>query len=233
MNQPNDLDACRNLLNEIAELCDHASLTGSLSSGAKRTAVRYNSILQRLEQSGDVPASLFGELPEDADFGEIGVEARMLASYFSQSRRERNKRDGGRDHGDPNILIRLAPFVRQEELGMLVREQRLKGSPLDMNTLTGLAPFLGQDVLSDLLREHLMQSERPTPPVPPVPPTSPATQPAHRPEPAAVANTPSMTLESVEAVSDNLDDVLNLLRSQYLTDEERDALVEKARKLSS
>ena len=96
MSQENDIESCRRLLNEIAEMCDHASLTGSLASGVKRTVQRYNMVLERLTQAGDVPSGLFSTLPESADFGEIGVEARMLASYFDRDRK--NKR-GRRDEG--------------------------------------------------------------------------------------------------------------------------------------
>ncbi|MDR3688458.1 MAG: hypothetical protein P4L46_03705 [Fimbriimonas sp.] len=234
MNQENDVQACKRLLEEIAEMCDHASLTGSLSTGAKRTAMRYNSILARLVDSGEVPEGLFGTLPDSADYGEIGVEARMLASYF---RRDKSKdKRGDRDGGDANILMRLAPFVRQEELGMLIREQRLKGAPLDIHMVSNLAPFLGQDILSDLIREH-MSTPNVVTPASPTPPTPPAVanpnvspQPVSSPQPQV--NSSDRTLQPVHANGDSLDDLLALLKSPYLSDEERLDLVERVRALS-
>src|ERR1022692_592404 len=80
MDQENDIQSCRKLLNEIADMCEHASLTGSLSSGSKRTAQRFNTVLEHLSMTGTVPQGLFTPIPEDADYGEIGVEARMLGS---------------------------------------------------------------------------------------------------------------------------------------------------------
>ncbi len=216
MNQQNDIESCRRLLSEIADLCDHACLTGSLSSGTSRVALRYNTILHRLVQAGDVPEGLFEQLPDGVDYGEIGVEARMLASYFENDRKQK-RRD--RDGRDGNILIRLAPFVRQEELGMLIREQRGAGNQLDMDTLTQLAPFLGQDVMSELLREHLKGQADPVPPVAPAAPVAPVTP-------------SSYALQVVDEPKKSLNELLDILKSQYLSDEERDSIVEKIRALS-
>ena len=232
MDQENDIESCKRLLNEIADLCDHASLTGSLSSGAKRTAQRYNTVLAHLVNGGSVPSGLFTEVPEDSDFGEIGVEARMLASYFKSNKFKDKGRDRDRDDHERSVLMRLAPFVRQEELGMLVREQRGKGAPLDMETLTHLAPFLGQDILSELLREHLSKpapTESPRSPAPPQPTPSPA--PVQVPAPTLV-QTADLTLQPVSTASDSLEDLLNLLKSPYLSDEERTNLVDQVKALS-
>jgi hypothetical protein len=218
MSQENDIQSCRRLLNEIAEMCENASLTGSLSGGANRTAQRYNTVLKHLIGGGSVPEGLFSPIPENAEFGEIGVEARMLAGYFPSNKEKHRSRE---EDGDRNILIRLAPFVGKEELGLLIREQAGKGQPLDMKTISNLAPFLGQEILGQLIRTHL-NSEAPKPADAPTPkPAAPA--------PAPAAEKPDYRLETVSTEKQSVNDLLNLLKSPYLSDEERNELVEKIR----
>ncbi len=102
---------------------------------------------------------------------------------------------------------------------MLIREQRGAGNQLDMDTLTQLAPFLGQDVMSDLLREHLKGQADPVPPVAPAAPVAPVTP-------------SSYALQVVDEPKKSLNELLDILKSQYLSDEERDSIVEKIRALS-
>lgn len=222
MSDENDIQSCKRLLNEISEMCEHASLTGSLSGGSRRTAQRYNSILARLTEFAVVPTGLFSALPEEADYGEIGVESRMLASYFPSNKDKHRHRDDA----DRNIVVRLAPFVGKEELALLIHDQAQKGMGLDMNTLSSIAPFLGQDALGKLLRDHLSkersspdQATAPTPPAPPEPPRP-------SPQPAATGD---LTLKTVEPSSDRIEDLLDLLKSPYLSDEERSDAVERLR----
>lgn len=172
MNQELDIRACRRLLNEIADLCDHASLTGSMASGARRTAERYNAVLQRLVEASEVPDGIFSAVPEAADFGEVGVEARMLAG--SLSREEKHKYKEEKDE-NRSIIMRLAPFIGQAELRDLVKQHAKNGTHLDLNTITALAPFLGQEYLSEIVRENFLKpnheaapSDPPTPPEPPM-----------------------------------------------------------------
>lgn len=219
MNQENDIQSCRKLLNEIAEMCENASLTGSLSGGARRTAQRYNMVLQHLIEAGSVPQGLFSSIPEDAGFGEIGAEARMLAGYLPSNK---EKQKSG-DEGDRNILMRLAPFVGKEELGLLIREQAGKGMPLDMNTISNLAPFLGQEILGQLIRSHLKQQT-----VKPAEPAAPPTAPAAPVAPQAPVKQ-DYRLETVSGEGATLNEMLDLLKSPYLSDEERSTLVERLR----
>lgn len=162
-----DTEATRSLLREIADLCEHASLTGALSGGAGRVATRYNSVLARLEEAGAVPPDMFSPLAPDSAYGEIGVEARMLASFI---RRDKHKEKDKGGHGDANVLIRLAPFVKGQDLAKMVRLQMEQGSAMDMDLVTKLAPFLDQEMLSEILRDHLNPPAPPAPPTPPVPP---------------------------------------------------------------
>ncbi|RYG44351.1 hypothetical protein EON79_15075, partial [bacterium] len=129
-----DIQTCVNLLREIAEIANHASLTGGLGGGERRAVARYNSTLSRLVQLGAVGPNLFEPLPEDAGYGEIGIEARMLAASVGKAPEE------FRDEvsQDPGILLRLAPFVDRKDLGEMVREQLRQGGILDMETVAHL-----------------------------------------------------------------------------------------------
>jgi len=217
MFQENDIQSCRRMLQEIGDLCEQASLTGSLSGGAKRTAQRYNSVLAHLIKSGSVPEGLFSQVPDDAGYGEIGVEARMLAGYFP-SNKEKDKRRND-DENEKSIIMRLAPFVSSEDLADLIREQAGKGAPLDMHTITHLAPFLGRDMLGELIRTHLNKE----------PAGKPAERPAAPQAPAAPSSKPDYRLEPVSAEKESVADLLDLLKSPYLSDDERNTLVEKLR----
>jgi len=154
------------MLREIADLAENASLTGSLSTGAPRAVQRYNAVLRQLVESGDVPKGIFDELNvETADFGQFGVDARLLASYIKG-----RDSDNGSVGSDASVLIRLAPFIRGEDLAALIKEHIQKGAHISSNVITALAPFLGSDQLGQLVREHLVSDNAPkAPEVPPAP----------------------------------------------------------------
>ena len=224
MSQIFDLEASKRLLNEIADLCEHASLTGSLASGNRRVAERYNSVLLNLERLEILPTGIFVALDPSATFDDIGVEARMLAAYCNKDKRRKHERH---EESGTSLLLRLAPFVRQEELGQLIREQRQVGATMDLDTIANLAPFLGQDILSDLLREQLVNQSAPKSPEAPMPPSEPKS-PETRTS-FGIQRQETSSLLPVAPTDESLDDLLNLLKSQYLSDEEREALVERVR----
>jgi len=243
------LRATRRLLHEIAQLCEHATLTGSLSGGAPRAIARFNTILAQLTESGAVPENLFSPLSPEADYGEVGVEARMLASYIREGEKERDRQ---RDVHDPGILVRLAPFVDSKDLSSLIREQMQQGVHLDMHILTSIAPFLGKEDLGMLLREHIQpredrpgragrsersdrsdrsdrgRPERPERPERPdnrghgFPPGMGWPFPNTPPSPPAA---PTAKLE--------LEEALEKLRNPELSDEERDQLIRQVRELAT
>lgn len=236
----NEIQSSRRLLGEIADMCEHATLTGSLEGGEPRTAQRYNALLKRLIESQLVPSGLFSSLPDNSKFGEIGVEAKMLASYLPSNK----LKDKGGDNSDRNIIIRLAPFVHKEELAMLIRDHASKGGGLDVNTLSSLAPFLGSDMLSELLRDHLAKSTAdvkataPQPPTPPKPPAQPASPTS--PSTSHISSEFSTSLaipkndfpEPIGDQGESVEDLLALLKSPYLSDDERSDAVERLRLLS-
>jgi hypothetical protein len=169
MNQSgNDNMALRRMLREIADLAENASLTGGLASGAPRAIRRYNAVLGQLVESGSVPKGIFEELnPETSDYGQLGVDARLLASYL-KGQGESN------GNGDTSMLIRLAPFIRGEDLALLVKEHISKGSEISSNVITALAPFLGSEMLGELIRGRMVSApaEAAAAPTPPTPPTA-------------------------------------------------------------
>ncbi|RYG43024.1 hypothetical protein EON79_17780, partial [bacterium] len=172
----NEIQACVNLLREIAEIANHASLTGSLAGGERRAAARYNSTLNRLLELGAVGPGLFEPLPDDSNYGEIGIEARMLASSVDKPKEE-FRPDMGHD---PGILLRLAPFVDRKDLADMVRDQLRQAGSIDMETIAHLGPFLDREVIGDLLRGRF-GPKPPNPPAPPVPPVPPVPAPAATP----------------------------------------------------
>ncbi|AIE87111.1 hypothetical protein [Fimbriimonas ginsengisoli] len=228
-NSYNDIDATRSLLREIADLCEHASLTGSLQGGAGRVAQRYNAVLARFTESGVVPRDMFSYLSETAEYGEIGVEARMLSSYLrkDEAGTRRRMRDGEGDHA---AFVRLAPFISREDLASLVRQQVEGGTRIDMGMLTQLAPFLGQEDLGQLLREHL---RTPTPPEREQAPEPPPTPPA----PPAPGRQEWPTIQFNEApqppAEEKLSSLLERLKDPRLSEEERSNLVERIRGMTA
>jgi len=232
------LGAIRRLLHEISQLCEHATLTGSLSGGAARTVGRYNAILTKLIEDGVVKEGLFAPLPDTAEYGEVGVEARMLASYVRIGEKDKERNQGPHD---PGILMRLAPFVDSRDLSSLVREQMQRGVHLDMHILTSIAPFLGKDDLSMLLREHLNsgegkggRTERQERPDRPERPERPDREsPVGNPFPSDMGWPFNHTPPAEKTTSMTLDEALERLRQPDLSDEERDLLVRQVRELAT
>jgi hypothetical protein len=171
MSEVDSIKGLKSMLREIGELAEHASLTGGMASGAPRAIQRYNAILRQLVEQGAIGRGIFEELnPETTDFGQLAVDARLLASYL-------NGKAKSADSGDSSVLVRLAPFVRGEDLALLVKEHLSKGAPLDPGIITSLAPFLPQEMLGTIVREQMVH--------PGSPPTASAAPAAPQPTPRA------------------------------------------------
>lgn len=228
-NANEEVRAARRLLNEISQLCEHANLTGSLSGGAKRVALRYNAVLASLVKHQAVDPELFSPIPENAEFGEVGVEARMLAASIRETEAPRAKSGTVKD---PGILIRLAPFIAKEDLSKLVREQLREGAHFDIGILTSLAPFLAKEDMGKLLQEHLRQ-EAPVPPAPPQPPTPPDLGHDFDPEPNLGWPFQRDDAEEEEHhAPQSLHEALEILRNPNLSGEERDRLIRQVREFA-
>lgn len=217
MEQSEHIRPLRNMLREIAELAEHASLTGSLEGGEASATRRYNSCLRQLRTAGIVPDGLFEELDEaTTTYGRLGVDARLLASTIDAPDERRGRRHRGGD--DSNVLMRLAPFVSQEDLAKLVRRQLDNDGAIDLNSLTHLAPFLDQATLGMLLEAGLEPTPRPAPPAPPSPPSPPEPpEPAPAPQPAVNV----MHFQTPTPPQETLDDLIIRLSQPHLTAHER------------
>ena len=115
MHHEDPLETYRNMLRELAELAEHASLTGAMSSGQNRAVARYNIAVEELAKAGALPAGAALPLPADASFGELAVEARLTLAALPGNKSKHKHKHGHHDEDhDPGLLVRLAPFIDQQ-----------------------------------------------------------------------------------------------------------------------
>jgi hypothetical protein len=91
-------------------------------SGGKEFAVRsYNSTVQHLTNTGEVPPGLFPPLPEDANLDTVGIASGQLAEYLSAGlpEQEEQKGKGGSMIGGDGFVINLGGLG---DVGELIRE---------------------------------------------------------------------------------------------------------------
>ena len=163
MKDPNDIDTARRLLAELAEMAEHASMTRSLRGGEKSAAQAYNRVLATLDASGHAPQGMFEPLAtEGAEYGEIGVQCRLLLSVLRDDARP------GKGEESLGAVIALAPFLDSADLAQMVRERMGSGIGMPDGFLVALAPFLDSSMLGDLVRRNMK-----APPAPPSPPEAP------------------------------------------------------------
>lgn len=131
----------RKMLGSMADLAQHASLTGSLDGGAPIAVRRYNGILQQLERRGILKDSFFGPLPDNTGFDELGVDCTLLSSYLSDVEHEeeeeeeegRREQNGADEQDEEQTLRQPLALTRQSEaitreldelrrLGQVIRE---------------------------------------------------------------------------------------------------------------
>lgn len=97
-----ELRRIKRLLETMAGVAREASLTGSMSGGARSSAAQYNRVLQLLEEAGHAPAGLFPPLNEDASMDEVGVSAAQLAGYLTVEEEKPEGKDAGGPVGSYN-----------------------------------------------------------------------------------------------------------------------------------
>lgn len=230
MHHEDPLETYRNMLRELAELAEHASLTGAMSSGQNRAVARYNIAVEELAKAGALPAGAALPLPADASFGELAVEARLTLAALPGNKSKHKHKHGHHDEDhDPGLLVRLAPFIDQHELGELVKEELRRGSMFDENLLTMLAPFLEQRDLSNLVRQWRESRSTPAAPAAPEAPEAPvAPEVPESPEPVQMLGH-TAHLVSVDD-SPNLEWILARLADPETPDDERRQLAEIARR---
>jgi len=123
------------LLKSTAKIAENASFTGMLSRGYKVCVRQYNSIVEKLQESGEISEGLFPLLEEDApfdekagSFDEVGVVCTQLAEYLKEedeSAKSGRKREGGATNvieiggelkGLGEVIRVMLPEWKKEEL---------------------------------------------------------------------------------------------------------------------
>jgi hypothetical protein len=213
----------RRMLEEIARLAEHASLTGSLEGGARSAVKRYNAMVARLKEIGAVPDAMLQPLDETASFDELCVESELLAGYLNEDNGDEPEAETRRSkHLDFEMIVGLAPFLDQKELRELVRAAVPGRKSVNPRLVIGLAPFLGREELGRLIREHLPEwfrgqeeeEEEPSPP-----------KPSHAPLPSEEEGPLADVGARMQAVAEQL-------RRADLTDAQRADLAEQLSRLS-
>lgn len=159
-------DPTLNILREIADLCEHVTLTGALKGGREALVARYNQVLAKLVREGRVEDGLFLPLGPEASFDVIGVEARMLRSSAGVS-----PASGEDAPADIETIVALAPFARGEDLAKLIHGYLDTGRQVPSHLLPGLAPFIRSEDLAFLM-ERVMNAGKPEPPREPTAPSA-------------------------------------------------------------
>jgi hypothetical protein len=203
--------ATRRILAELADMAEASSMTGVLRGGTKEAARTYNRALELLTDRGIAPDGMFEPVdPEGVDFGQIGVQCRLLMATITEEEEE-EREEHGRDK--MGAIVALAPFLESHDLGRLVRERMEGSSRIPDGILIGLAPFLDKDTLGEMVRRKL-KSAPPEPPAPPASPTPAASTPArdlrpavHDPQPAELETLagelrrPDLTIEERQQIA--------------------------------
>lgn len=163
------------MLCELAEMAEHASITGFLKQGKPSAIQRYNAILAHLERIEKIPPGLFLPLSDEASFDELNIEGKLLASYIKDDAKQARKEDTARDIEDlmneVRQLSRLKETIADAMPELLERKAGVKEEVL--GELQGLRELRAS--LSDMMPELIRgpRSAPPTPPAPPAPPTPP------------------------------------------------------------
>lgn len=176
-NKKREIRRIRRLLQEIASLAEEEELSEGLMNAARR----YNAIIRHLEEREILPSGLFHPLNEqEATFGVLGVESRMLSGYLEELEEEEEEdeeKESGNMKFDFGSIIALAPFLGQREVKKIVRkhmrgkisfgeeedeeedeDEGAQGPSLQM--IVGLAPHMDSKDLSELVRACLAQGNR-------------------------------------------------------------------------
>jgi hypothetical protein len=197
MNQEPEAELRRivRLLEKTAKLAQDASLTGSLAGGKDFAIRSYNSVLQHLTQSGEVPAALFQPLADSASIDDVGFASAQLAEYLREGLPETAQGQGqsghpGRILGDGNVLFNIGSLG---EIAELVREnlpEWLRGRRAEPETAQNAA------------QDEATQSSTPPPP--------PGAQAASGTPPAARMQLPSRQARIEELRADRQPDVSHI-----------------------
>lgn len=232
------IDVARRLLAELAGMAEHASLTGGLSGGQKTAAQAFNGALETLRVHNAIPDGMFTPVNlDEADYGSIGVQARLLLAVLPEEGREQRRERNRRNSDDEGLgaVVALAPFLSSDDLAQMVRERIDEAAEVSDGILTALAPFLDSGDLGQLVRRRMRPPvpkapaapEAPQPPVP-EPPAPP--QPSTHPQIVAIVH--PVVQEREDREPETLEDLVAQLRRADLTIEDRQRIATRLAELS-
>ncbi len=125
-----------------------------------------------LEEREIIPEEMFPMLEEDeADSGQLGAEASLLADYLADLAEEETSPAGAGSKPDMGMLVALAPFLEQKELSKMMRkhftgqasaaeeEEAAPQQGPDLKTIAGLAPFVDRKTLGEMVRACLSRQK--------------------------------------------------------------------------
>lgn len=242
------IDVARRILAELSQMAEHASLTGGLQGGQRSAVQAYNGALETLRGQGIVPEGMFEPLQaEEASYGTLAVQARLLLAILPDEGREQRRRRDRRDSDDEGLgaVVALAPFLDSEDLAQMVRERINEAAEVSDGILTALAPFLDSGDLGQLVRRRMRPpvpkaADAPEPPRPPEPPRAPEPPvPPHAPAPPQPSTHPQIVAivhpvvrEQEDREPETLEDLVAQLRRADLTIEDRQRIATRLAELS-
>jgi hypothetical protein len=104
------LRRARIILKGLAEMAEHASMTGALRKGAPDAVSAFNRILALTGEQGVELHDLISPLPEDASMDRVGVACKLLQMVLE------DELEGEEEH-DVRVLVGRAK--REEEMGRI------------------------------------------------------------------------------------------------------------------
>src|SRR5437588_8985612 len=108
------------MLEKTTSMAEHASLTGSMGGGHEVAVRSYNSVVDHLGSSGEIPPGLFPPLPADANLDSVGIASAQLAEYLRAGLPEPpQEQRGGKGPalvGGDNVIVNLGGLGEIAEL---------------------------------------------------------------------------------------------------------------------
>ena len=111
------------MLEVTVEMAQDAEMTGSLAEKSAAAVRSYNTTVNHLISTGQIPAALFAPLPADANLTDVAMSSAQLAEYLRAGLPEEERSDGG-----PNIERNFHIGVLQlggqdkDELSQMIRD---------------------------------------------------------------------------------------------------------------
>ena len=166
---------------EIFHTLDEKANSGELGAEAMLLADFLNDMIEdepAPAASGNKKMPDIGPLVALAPFLGGGELAKLIREHFDLPKggEKQAASEGGAGQMNMRTIIGLAPHMKSEDLGQLVRSYLAQGGTFDPKELVALAPHMRSEDLSEILRLSQPQwfGGKPTAPATPTPPTPPA-----------------------------------------------------------